>query len=319
MQKNQEMIGEPQGSPIPPHQRRMFVPNLFGLQNQKLLFGFVLTLPVVIYLLLSQAYPFINAFYTSLTDKTIGVAGNFIGFQNYVQLVNDPVFWQTVKSSFIFTIGAIVLKLVFGMIMALVLNQEIRFLNLWRALLFLPWTISTIVTVLMFQFMFSSTGGIFNVILMRSGLIQLPIDWLGTPLMAMFSVILVNVWRGTPFFGISILSGLQAVPKEQYEAAEMDGANSIQRFLYITLPSIRNVVLLVIVVSTIWTLNDFQIIWVLTRGGPVNSTQVFSTLTYTMAFLNLDLAKGIAVSFASVPIIFLLIFWVTKTVLKQKD
>ncbi|MBG0785001.1 MAG: sugar ABC transporter permease [Anaerolineaceae bacterium] len=276
-------------------------------------------LPVVVYLLLMQAYPLINALFTSLTDKTIGVEGQFIGLTNYFQLFQEELFWQTVKNSFLFTFGAIILKLVFGMIMALVLNQPLRLINLWRALLFLPWTISTIVTILVFGFIFSSTGGVLNTILMEIGVIKQPIGWFSTPLFAMGAIITVNVWRGTPFFGLSILSGLQAVSKDQYEAAEIDGANLSQRFLYITIPSIKNVILLVSVVSTIWTLNDFQVIWVLTRGGPVNSTQVFSTLTYTTAFLNLQLAKGIAVSVTSVPLMFLLIYWVTKSIKNQRD
>lgn len=288
-------------------------------QNRKMLSGIAFVIPVIIYLLLTQAYPLVSAFFTSMTDKTIGVPGKFIGFQNYLELSRDPVFWLTVKNSFVFTFGAIVLKLIGGMIMALVLNQNLKFLNLWRALLFLPWTIATIVTVLMFGFMFSGTGGVFNTILIESGLIKEALAWFGTPVLAMVSVIIVNVWRGTPFFGISILSGLQSIPKELYEAAELDGANSVQRYRYITLPSIMNVVLLVTVVSTIWTLNDFQIIWVLTRGGPVNSTQVFSTLTYNYSFLNLFLAKGITVSVYSVPFIFVLIFWVTRVVSKKNE
>ena len=276
-------------------------------------------LPVVLYLFLTQAYPLVSALFTSLTNKTIGVEGKFVGFYNYFQLFKDPLFWQTVGNSLIFALGAVILKLIFGIIMALVLNQQLRFINLWRALLFLPWTISTVVTVLIFGFIFSSTGGVLNTILVKLGIIQEAIGWFSTPLSAMIAVIVVNVWRGTPFFGISILSGLQAVPKEQYEAAELDGANNLKRFLFITIPSIKNVILLVCVVSTIWTLNDFQIIWVLTRGGPVNSTQVFSTLTYTTAFLNLQLAKGIAISVTSVPIMFFLIFWVTKSIMNQRD
>lgn len=289
------------------------------IKNKKLLTALVFIVPTIAYLIFMQGYPLLNAFFTSLTDKTIGVEGHFIWFRNYVELAKDPIFWKTVSNSFVFTISAIIFKLFFGMIMAIVLNQKLALVDLWRALLFLPWTISTIVTVLMFGFMYSSTGGIFNTILMGAKVITEPIAWLSTPAMAMISVILVNVWRGTPFFGISILSGLQTIPTEQYEAAVLDGANDIQKFLYITIPSILNVILLVTVVSTIWTLNDFQIIWVLTRGGPVNATQVFSTLTYNYAFVNLYLAKGIAVSVASVPIIFSLIFLVTRLIFEPND
>lgn len=281
--------------------------------------GFLLVLPVVIYLIALQAYPFVSAFLTSLTDKRIGSTGTFVGLQNYVDLVGNPQFQRTVRNTIVFTVGSIGIKFVLGLIMALVLNQNLIFKNLWRALLFLPWTIPTIVTVLTFSWMYSPTGGVFNTILLKTNLVDIPIDWLGKPANAMFAVILTNVWRGTPFFGISLLGALQGVPQEQYEAAELDGATVWQRFRHVTLPSIRDVALLVTLVSTIWTLNDFQIIWVLTRGGPANTTQVFSTLTYTTAFENLYLARAIAISVISVPVLALLIGWVTRTVLEEGD
>ena len=203
--------------------------------------------------------------------------------------------------------------------MALVLNQDLRFKNLWRALLFLPWTIPSIVTVLTFQWMYSSTGGVINSILLRTHILTRPIDWLGVPLNAMFAVILVNIWRGTPFFGISLLGALQGISQDLYEAAEIDGANLVQRFVHVTLPGIRDVALLVTMVSTIWTLNDFQIIWVLTRGGPANTTQVFATLTYVTGFFNLDLGRAIAISVASVPFSLLLVWVVTRLVLRSDE
>jgi multiple sugar transport system permease protein len=165
--------------------------------------------------------------------------------------------------------------------------------------------------------MYSSTGGVFNTILLKSGIVERPIDWLGKPINAMIAVILVNVWRGTPFFGISLLGAMQGVPHEQYEAAKLDGASAWQRFRFVTMPGIRDVALLVTLVSTIWTLNDFQIIWVLTRGGPANTTQVFSTLTYTTAFENLYLARAIAISVFSVPVLALIIGWITRAVLPE--
>lgn len=281
--------------------------------------GLLLVAPVVLYLLALQAYPFVSAFVTSLTDKRIGGVGAFIGLDNYVELVQTPLFRKAVLNTLIFTAGSIAIKLVLGLAMALVLNQNLIFKNLWRALLFLPWTIPTIVTVLTFSWMYSPTGGVFNTILLQTGILERPIDWLGKPANAMFSVILVNVWRGTPFFGISLLGALQGVPQEQYEAAELDGANIWHRFRHVTLPSIRDVALLVTLVSTIWTLNDFQIIWVLTRGGPANTTQVFSTLTYTTAFENLYLARAIAISVFSVPVLALIIGWITRAVLPENE
>lgn len=289
-----------------------------SLSARLALLGVLLVAPVLVYLLAVQAYPFVSAIFTSLTDKRIGTPGQFIGLGNYIELARDPLFRLAVRNSLLFTVAAIAGKLLFGMIMALVLNQDRPLRNLWRALLFLPWTIPTIITVLTFQLLYSSTGGVLNYLLMRAHLIGWPIDWLGTPSWAMVSVVLVNVWRGTPFFGISLLGALQTIPKDLYEAAEIDGANVLQRFAYITVPSVLSVALLVTIVSTIWTLNDFQIIWVLTRGGPANTTQVFATLTYTTAFLNLDLGRAVAISVASVPFLVLLIGWATRSVLRRE-
>lgn len=315
--RSTQSAGGPSGPPIDQSTSTVRARKRIGRSTATL--GLLLVAPVVLYLLALQAYPFVSAVLTSLTDKRIGTAGTFIGLQNYLDLLQEPLFRKSVINTLIFTIGSIGVKLVLGMIMALVLHQDLILKNLWRALLFLPWTIPTIVTVLTFSWMYSSTGGVFNTILLKSHLVSAPIDWLGKPANAMLAVILVNVWRGTPFFGISLLGALQGVPQEQYEAAELDGASIWQRFLYVTMPSIRDVALLVTLVSTIWTLNDFQIIWVLTRGGPANTTQVFSTLTYTTAFENLYLAKAIAISVISVPVLALMIGWITRAVLTDSD
>lgn len=280
--------------------------------------GFWLVLPVLIILLLLQAYPLVSAIFTSLTDKRIGTAGDFIGLANYIDLAGDPIFRRAVVNSMLFTGGALVFKFLLGLMMAMVLNQPLIFRNLWRAVLFIPWTIPTIITVLTFRWMYSPTGGVFNYLLLQAGLIDFPIDWLGRPTNALISVIIVNIWRGTPFFGISLLGALQSIPGELYESAQIDGANRFQQFFYITLPSIRGVAILVTLVSTIWTLNDFQIIWVLTRGGPANSTQVFSTLTYTEAFLNLELGRAIAISVFSIPVLIILIRWATNAIMREE-
>lgn len=279
--------------------------------------GVVLVLPVILYLLIVEAYPFFWALYLSLTDKAIGMPATFVGLANYVKLAQDPLFWKTVSNSVVFTFFSILFKLVFGMIMALVLHQAIFGRNILRALLFLPWTIPTLVTTLGWQWMFSDVGGVLNYIFLKVGLIRYPVGWLSTPGMAMFSIILVNVWRGTPFFGISLLSALQTIPQELYEAAEVDGATAWQRFWKITVPSLMPVILLVTLVSTIWTLNDFQHIWLLTRGGPSNGTQVFSTLSYTVGFLNMHLGEAIAISAFTLPVMLLLVWVITRRVLSQ--
>ncbi len=259
-----------------------------------------------------MVFPLVWSIYISMTDKRTGVAGTFQGLKNYIDLFTDPKyypeFWQTAKNTLVYTVSAVVLKVVFGMCMALVLNSNrLKFKNGFRALLFLPWALPTLVSVYTWQWILSDVGGALNQIIKILHLSQNQIGWFATPALAMFSVILINVWRGIPFLGISILSGLQTVNKDMYEAAQIDGANAIKQFRHITIPAVKNVVLLASIITTIWTLNDFEIIWLLTRGGPDNGTQVFSTLAYTYGFLNRDLGLSVAISVVTLPILIFLV------------
>lgn len=278
----------------------------------------MLIAPVLLYLLFVMLIPFLWALYTSLTNKMVGTEGVFVGLKNYIDLTKDSLFLKSIKNTLIFTSIAVVLKVVIGMVMALILNENFKSRNLFRALLMLPWTIPTLVSVFAWQWIFSDVGGVLNFLLVHLGVIKQQIGWLSAPAIAMFSVILVNVWRGIPFLGISILSGLQTIDVAMYEAAKIDGANVLQRFLYVTLPSVRDVVILASIVTTIWTLSDFEIIWLLTRGGPSNGTQVISTLSYTYGFLNLYLGKAIAISVFSFPPLIALVHFMTKKTLESE-
>jgi multiple sugar transport system permease protein len=277
-----------------------------------------LVAPVAVYLLAVMAIPFGWAVYMSFTNKLVGTAGTFVGLKNYMDLLKDPVFWKAITNTLIFTGVCVCAKVVFGMIMALVLNEKIIFRNVFRVLLFLPWTIPTIVSIFTWQWIFSDVGGVLNYLLTHLGLLGAPVGWLADGNTAMFAVILVNVWRGIPFVGIGILAGLQTISSEMYEAAMLDGANAVKRFFYITLPSVKEVALLAAVITMIWTLNDFEIIWLMTRGGPANATQVLSTFSYTTGFLNQQLGKALAVSIFSLPLMIILINFVTKRTLSSK-
>lgn len=253
-------------------------------------------------------FPLVWSVFISLTDKRTGVDSSFIGLTNYFNLFKDPIFWQTCKNTFVYAGSAVVLKVIFGMGLALVLNNQLlKYKGTFRALSFLPWAMPTLVSVYTWKWIFSDIGGALNRILQVINVIERPIGWFSTPDLAMFAVIIINIWRGIPFVGVSILSGLQTINNDMYEAAQIDGANTIKQFIYITLPSVKNVVLLATVITTIWTLNDFEIIWLLTRGGPDNGTQVFSTLSYTYGFLNRDLGLSVAISVVSLPISMLLV------------
>jgi len=269
------------------------------------------------YLFLVQAYPFFWSVKVSLTDQKIGTGGTFVGLANYLSLINDPTFWMVMRFTFEFVFLTVLFKFLFGMLMAITLNKPFRFRALWRALLFLPWALPTLTSVLTWRWMLGDIGGIINFALQKMHLIDRPLAWLGNPALAQISVMAVNIWRGIPFFGISILAALQAIPSELYEAAVVDGANAWRLFWSITLPSIINRDL-VSLISMIWTFGDFSIIWIMTRGGPANHTHVLSTLSYIQAFQNLDIAKGIATSLFIVPIAILLM-WFTLRLIQNGD
>ncbi|HIY00900.1 MAG TPA: sugar ABC transporter permease [Candidatus Blautia faecipullorum] len=281
--------------------------------------AFILIAPAVLYLILVMGLPLLWAVYTSLTDKVIGAAEvNFIGLANYIDIIKDPVFQKALLNTFIFAFFAVLGKVVFGVIMSLTMNQPLRGRGVIRVAMILPWTIPTIVSVFAWQWIYSDVGGALNRILMVLHITDHQIGWLSTTNMAMFSVILVNVWRGTPFIAISVLAGLQNISPDLYEAASLDGANVIQRFLYVTLPSVKNVIILAAFVTTIWTLNDFEIVWLMTRGGPSHATELVSTYSYIQGFMNSDIARSIAASLILVPILVVLVHYVTKSSLSEE-
>ena len=231
--------------------------------------GYLFVLPMALLVLALVAYPFCYAVYLSMTQKYVGVPPVFVGFENYVRLASDGFFLRAVWNSLVFTLGSVVFKLFLGMVMALVLTSGIRFRSLFTGILLIPWVAPTVVSALNFLWIYDSSLGVLNYLLVKVfRILPQGVGWLSEPGLAMASVIFVNIWRGFPFFGISFLAGMKAVPAELYEAAAVDGASVVQRFRHITLPGIRNIVIIVILLSTIWTFNDFAIVYILTKGGP---------------------------------------------------
>jgi ABC-type sugar transport system permease subunit len=264
--------------------------------------GYLFVLPMVVMVLALVAYPFCYAAYLSLTRKYVGVPPVFVGFENYVRLAYDGFFRRAVWNSFVFTFASVGFKLVLGMVMALVLTSRIRYRNLFTGLLLIPWVAPTVVSALNFLWIFDASLGVLNYLLVRVfRILPQGVGWLSEPGTAMASVIFVNIWRGFPFFGISFLAGLKAIPGEQYEAAAVDGANIVQRFRHVTLPALRNIIIIVMLLSTIWTFNDFAIVYILTKGGPGGATQVLPVFTYEMAFGAQRLGEAIAVALYMLP------------------
>ncbi len=273
------------------------------LSRRESTLAWLFLLPGLLILLVFMAYPFGYGIYISMTDAFVGFADkNFIWFENYQRLLDDPVFQKTVRNTFVYGVGTVPFKLVLGLWLALVLNQTFRFSRLARAFLLLPWIVPTAISALAFLMLYNGVMSPVSWVLESWGVINGNINFLGDPVNAIISLCVANVWRGVPFFGISILAGLQAVPDDLNEAAALDGANVWQRFWSVTWPVIRNITLIATLFSIIWTFADFQLIYVLTKGGPANSTHVFGTYSYqTLGYT--DIGTAAAISIYMVPIL----------------
>ena len=269
--------------------------------------GYLFVLPLVVLVLLLIAYPLGSAVYLSLTEKYVGYPPRFVGLKNYVELTGDPVFRKVVWNSAVFTVASVTVKLMIGLLMALSLHQALFARRLVRGILLLPWVVPTVITALAWHWMFDALRGFINVSLETLGLIGEPIAWLGQPSTAMMAVVVVNIWRGFPFFGVSLLAGLQAIPADLYEAAAVDGASATQRFRHVTLPGLRPVILVTALISTIFTLNDFNIVYVMTRGGPGIATHILATYTYEVGFQALRWGRAVAVSMYLMPLVVVMI------------
>jgi len=282
------------------------------------IFGYGLILPALVLLVALVAFPFGMAIYFSLSDYWVGSPGGFVGLDNYRAILASEVFRQTVQNSFIFTAIALGLKTVLGVWLAMLLARELRFKRLIRGAILLPFVIPTALSTLGWQWMFDSLYSVVNWTAIRFGLMSAPgPNWLGQAEYAMAAVIAVNVWRGLPFFAITTLAGLVAVPKEYYEAAEVDGASSWSRFWFVTLPLIKPVLAVVILFSTIFTFADFNIVYVLTRGGPVNSTHLFATLAYQVGLNGGNLGQGAAIALFIFPLLGAVVFFQLRYIRKE--
>ena len=291
-----------------------------SLARDEATFGYLLLLPAAILILVLVGVPFLNALWLSFHKKLLGaVDAPWIGLANYASLIGDAAFWQAVRNTFVFTTGSIGAKLMMGLFIALVLNEALPLRGLWRSIVMLPYAMPTLVSVLVWKWMYNDVAGVLNYLVGEAHLTDHQILWLGDPNIAMPAVIAVNVWRGFPFFVITILAGLQTVPQELYDAAKVDGAGVWARFRQVTMPGIMPVVAVTTLFSAILTFNDFSIIWILTQGGPGNATNVLATLTYKIAIPGLELGKGVAVSVLMLPILVLLIVLLNRFISRREE
>jgi multiple sugar transport system permease protein len=280
-------------------------------------FSWMLLTPPLLFLILFLGYPFTYGIYLSFFHREVASAATFVGLDNFVNLWGDPIFWKSLRNTIVFTGAACVLKMFGGLGMALVMNQNFRFKALTRAVLLLPFIVPTVLSTVAWQWLLDPGMGLFNRLLIVSGLATTGPSWLGNPTLAMISVILVNTWRGLPFFGISILSGLQTVPVELHESATIDGAGTWARFRHVTLPLLLPVIMIVTTFSVIFTFFDFQLVYVLTGGGPANATSLMATYAYSLSMGGGQMGLGSAAALAMVPVLGLVLVLLTMYVRKD--
>ncbi len=258
-------------------------------------------LPAAIFLVLFLGYPLFLGVWMSFTDERIGRAGVFVGLENYDWLKDDSIFWLSVFNTLLYTIVASAIKFAIGLYLALLLNRHMPFKAMIRSIVLIPFIVPTVLSAIAFWWIYDSQFSIISWSLIKLGWLDHNINFLGDSTNARASVIFANIWRGVPFVAITLLAGLQTVSPSLYEAAVLDGATSWQRFRYITYPLLTPIIAVVMTFSVLFTFTDFQLIWALTRGGPVNATHLMATLSYQRGILSGRLGEGAAIATAMIP------------------
>ena len=284
--------------------------------------GILYVLPAFIYMLVFVGYPIFSNLVLSVQDVTmrtlIAPDKPFAGLENYKTLFQDPVFVKSLFNTLFFTVCCLVVQFLIGFLLALFFSQNFSIVKPIRGLLMMPWMIPITVTALMFKFIFGTDVGILNYALKGLGLIQENIEWLTQPGTAMFAIICANIWIGIPFNMILLSTGLTTIPRELYESASMDGAGKLQSFFRITLPLLKPTIESVLILGFIYTFKVFDLVYVMTSGGPVNSTHMLSTYSYKLSFEMFKYSQGSAVANVLL-VILLLVVMVYLKVTKEGD
>jgi len=274
--------------------------------------AYIMVAPAIIVLAVLMAYPFFMSIAMSLTNKLIGVKGSFIGLRNFTKLLHDTAFQQTLRNSVSYTVISVLFKTILGLSLALILTK-IKGRRVLQAVLLLPWVIPSSLSALSWWWMFNPLFGVINWVFKGIGLS--PVPWLHDPLWAKAAVISVNIWRGLPFFAICFLAGLTSISHEFYEAAELDGAGANAKFWYVTIPLLKPTLAIVVLYSIVMTFANFEIIWIITKGGPREATHIFGTLAFQIGLVGTRIGEGAAISLFMFPILALSAYFFLKIIL----
>ncbi|MGO8919634.1 MAG: carbohydrate ABC transporter permease [Stellaceae bacterium] len=271
------------------------------LDDSRTLLGLVFMLPAAVLLLVFLTYPLGLGLWLGLTNRNIGGTGHFVGLGNFRSLLDDSVFWLVVFNTLLYTVVASVVKFALGLYLALLLNHRLPFKSIIRAFVLLPFVVPTVLSAIAFWWLYDSQFSIISWVLVKLGFIHSYIDFLGDPWNARWSLIAANVWRGIPFVAITLLAGLQTIPPSLYEAATLDGASRWQNFRYITFPMLTPIIAVVMTFSVLMTFTDFQLVYAITKGGPLNATHLMATLSFQRAITGGQLGEGAAIADAMIP------------------
>jgi len=279
--------------------------------------GYFLIIPAIIIMFIFTFYPLMEGIRVSFTDKSmLRTEYSYIGVDNYRQMLVDPVFWLSLRHSIILTGVVVILQLIFGLILAWTMKQEIPGMPIFKSIIMVSWVIPVAATVTIFKFMAQSDVGFINIILKSIGLKSLVRYWFGDPLTAFPLIILLHLWRNVPFYGIAFLAAMQTIPASFYEVAEINGANAFQSFWYITLPGIRNMIIVMVTIHVLWTFNNFDFIYLATGGGPINSTDVLPVYVYRQSWDRY--AAGYGASIGTVMLLILSIYLIIYLLIQER-
>ncbi len=259
--------------------------------------------PAALLLIGLLAYPLVLGTWLGFTDAKVGRPGVWVGFENFTYLVTDSVFMLSVFNTLFYTIVASIAKFFLGLWLAIILNKKLPFQSFFRAIVLLPWIVPTALSAIAFWWIYDTQFSVVSWLLVKMGLIDTYIDFLGDPWLARMSTIIANVWRGIPFVAISLLAGLQTISPSYYEASSIDGATPWQQFRFITMPLLTPIIAVVMTFSVLFTFTDFQLIYVLTRGGPLNATHLMATLAFQRAIPGGSMGEGAAIASMMVPLL----------------